>query len=109
MAVIGRVRGVIADLAVVVSEADESGVFDAVGLGGRRRENDPLGDIQVRGEADLIVGLGQNHHRVGDRLELTLSNPVAPQDVLDFLFEINERESFVERIEHLFRQGAIDP
>ncbi len=48
LAVERGVGRVVADRAVVVEELDEPGVLDAVGLGRRRGEDDPLGDAAAR-------------------------------------------------------------
>ena len=107
-AVVRGVGGVVADPAVVVGEPDEPGVLDPVGLGGRRREDDPLRDVQLGAEADLVVGLGQHHHGVGDRLELALAGPVVPQDVLERVLQVVEREPVAQRGHHLLGQRAVD-
>ena len=108
-AVVGGVGGVVADPAVVVGEPDEPGVLDPVGLGGRRREDDPFRDVQLGAEADLVVGLGQHEHGVGDRLELALAGPVVPQDVPERVLQVVERELVAQRGHHLLGQRAVDP
>ena len=106
-AIVGGIGGVIADPSVVVGEPHESGVLDPVRLVGRGREDDPFGDVQVRPELDLVVGLGQGHHGVGDGLELALSGAVVSQHVLNREFQIAECELIAERGHHLFSQGAV--
>ena len=43
-------------------------------------------------EADLVVGLGEHEHSVGDRLEFSLPGPVALQDVLQQIPRLVEVE-----------------
>ena len=60
-------------------------------------------------EPDLVVGLGQHEHGVGDRLELALPGPVALQDVLERAVQVVEREVVAQRGHHLVGQRAVDP
>ena len=46
--------------AVVVLEADEAGVLDAVALRGRGREEDAFGQLLLGLELDFVVGPGQH-------------------------------------------------
>ena len=59
-------------------------------------------------EADLVIGPGQHHHGVGDRLELALAGPVVPQDVADRVLQLGEREPIAERCHHLVGERAVD-
>ena len=59
--VVGRVGRVVGDLAVIIGEADEAGVLDAVALERRVGENNFLGEAEAVLETHGIVGFGEGN------------------------------------------------
>ena len=59
MSVVGGIGGVIYDRSIVVGKADKTGVFDAVGLVGRDREDDTFAHGELVIEAQFVVGVSQ--------------------------------------------------
>jgi hypothetical protein len=71
MAVIGRVGGVVGRGAIVIGEAHEARVLDAVALVGRHRKDDAFAHGELGREAHLVVGVGEPldaSERVGEAL-----------------------------------------
>jgi len=69
-AVVGGESRVIDVSAVIIPEMNESGVFDAIPLGGSGRENDALRQLLIGLELDLAVRLGHRPNSISGILML---------------------------------------
>ncbi len=108
MSVVGRVGGVVQHRPVVLREAHEAGVFDAVALVGRDGEDDALAHGEVGREVHLVVGIGKPldaRKGVGETLRhgLGLAAPVA-----DALIQLAAREAFPKRFHHRRREPVVE-
>ena len=65
LAVVGGVGGVVGLRAVLVLEADEAGVLDAVALRGRDGKQHALGQARVGRELHFVIRLGQHQDLPG--------------------------------------------
>ncbi len=85
VAVVGGVGRVVGHRAVVIDEADKTGVLDAVGLVGRDRKDDALADGELFGETQLVVRVRQPLDAIERALELVRGDAGLVPDSRDTL------------------------
>src|SRR6266849_2053389 len=101
LAIEGREGGVVDVGAVIVLETDEPGVFDAVALRRRGRENDAFRQPLLRLKLDLIIGPGQ-HQNSPDGV------PIRQAGLLHFGFEIGAQFFQCKRLPKLVHNPACE-
>ena len=101
LAVVGGVSGVIGLRAVLVLEADEAGVLDAVALGGRDGEEHAFGQARVGGELDFVIGLGQHQDLSGCRAGFLVAGAELLRRATEAGAQFVQREGASQPQEHL--------
>ena len=107
-AVVCRVGRVIDDAPVVLDEADEAGVLDAVRFIRGDRKDDALGHRELRQEADLVVRFRKPAHTLQGALLLAHDDASATGDRFHAHLDLGEGECLAERLQHSIRGMIVE-
>ncbi len=109
LAVVGGVSGVIRLRAVVMLEANEAGVLDAIALGGRDRKEHALGQARVGRELDFVIGLGQRQDLSGCRAGFLVAGAELLRRANEAGAQFVQREGASHSQEHLPAEVSHQP
>ena len=109
LAVVGGVSGVIRLRAVLVLEADEAGVLDAIALGGRDRKEHALGQARVGRELHFVIGLRQRQDFSGGRAGFLVAGAELLRRATEAGAQFVQREGASQPQEHLPAEVSHQP